>query len=378
MATTEIEKYVEAAKAASDRSRSVLLVLIVGSILTFAAFWNSRQAGWLTQRLRLARIGLQLCHQAPAGSQVGYQQGEGLPPGPDFSITNPLYQWLPPADKDLVPRASQYYEERHFLCCENLRAEVQELEKINTGAIEFIHVPFLGFSFDVNDLGMLAGIAFVVGLVWLRLSLQGEFRSVKETFAQAQRLTNGYSELAFAYQLLGMYQVFTRLPGEAEPKVSRKKLVFQWIAFGLAWIILVLFVLMDLRDAFQPGRSRWSLAKILVDLLVTYIAGTFLVKAQPTKLDKFWQRLSSGLYSLPLIIILAVIRNDFGSMNLGRSVSSSATLSVLMVEALLLLVTWSLVDDCSKIAEKTDQEWIKVEKRLSTVLPSASSPGGAT
>ena len=49
-----------------------------------------------------------------------------------------------------------------------------------------IRVPFFGFSFDVNDLGFIGGIGFVIILVCFRLCLSREIDNLRLSFEQFQ------------------------------------------------------------------------------------------------------------------------------------------------------------------------------------------------
>jgi len=48
-----LQQYAEAVKDSSNRTRQILLVMIIASILVFAAFWNSRSNGWISSRRTL-------------------------------------------------------------------------------------------------------------------------------------------------------------------------------------------------------------------------------------------------------------------------------------------------------------------------------------
>jgi hypothetical protein len=282
MAADEIYKYVEGARAASDRVRFVLLILVTASILAFSAFWNSRESGWVRQRLHLARVGLQMC------SAVKDPQYDG----PNFDDPSKLLK----EDIPLVAEARAFYFRRHYHSCENLRFAVRDFEKIMTEDIGFVHVPFFGFGFDINDLGMLSGIAFVVMMMWLRLSLESEFRCVKMTFDRAKEIDGPSSPpdtLAHARRLLGMHQVFTHVPGVSaesadngtltggsdketgEKKKKRRRYAFL-VTYFSAWGILVGYVITEALNTYSSFRPNWSLVRVLADLIIVVIAVSFL------------------------------------------------------------------------------------------------------
>jgi hypothetical protein len=376
MAHTEIKQYIEGVTSASDRVRFVLIVMITASILSFSAFWNSRASGWVSQRLHLAKVGLQLCAPAPNGLQTF-----GDADGPQFR-DNARISKLPPEDVKLVGLAQSFYERRHYHSCDNLRNAVREFDKTESENIEFIHVPFFGFGFDVNDLGMFSGIAFVVMLMWLRLSMESELRCVQVAFTQAKLDTethhNGsvkHPALSETYRLLGMYQVFTRVETVTNETTDHEKVglarhLAWWPGFILAWLLLLALPGIDIARAIyiylilHKRPIDWSLGVIPIDLLIVWIVSRFLKDATPNPSPSYWHRLSIGLVCLPVLVLLLIFRNDVGTLEFGLSVSGRETFWLMVMEVLLTLTALQLTRDCIRIAQYTDHEWIKAWKTI--------------
>lgn len=372
----EINSYIDAAKAASNRGRHVLLVLVTASIISFAAARNSRHEGWMNQRLELAKTAFMFCNTSSSDAQ------------PKWDDANTL-KMLPPQDaklkEDLKSRAKWFYDLR-YRSCRDLGIAVGELEKVNIENSDLIHVPFFGLSFDINDLGMLSSITFVVVLIWLRLSLETELRSVRLTFAKADSLSkanntdgSSLSEFATAYELLGTCQVFTRIAmpvslgprPESSPPVRFKRVLS--ISFVLAGLALAMFLLWDISDYFRPFKLAWADLTILVDILIAVVAVRFLRLARPEVPIHFWQHLSFGLYWLPVIVLLAIFRDNLASIEYGLSISRSSTWWLLCMELLFLVATWLLTLDCMRIARETDQEWAFAAEKMKISIASSSS-----
>ena len=51
-----LNSYLEASYEASHRPRKIAFFLIIASILSFAAFWNSRKGSWTNHALKLTRV----------------------------------------------------------------------------------------------------------------------------------------------------------------------------------------------------------------------------------------------------------------------------------------------------------------------------------
>src|SRR4026208_1352394 len=50
-----LRSYIDAAKESTDRTRKILLIMVVASILVGTACWNTRSSGWVNSRLQMAK-----------------------------------------------------------------------------------------------------------------------------------------------------------------------------------------------------------------------------------------------------------------------------------------------------------------------------------
>ena len=69
-----------------------------------------------------------------------------------------------------------------------------------------------GITFDINDLGLFAGITFPLLLLWLIVSLRREAENMRALFAETSD-----DELPAVYRLISMTQVFS-----VPPKITDK------------------------------------------------------------------------------------------------------------------------------------------------------------
>lgn len=172
----DIQDYLEATSDASKRTRTVTIILVVASVLVVAGLLNSLQSHWMHLRLKK----LNDIKNAYTVSKLG---------------PAPKQNQFP--DSTAYEEAHELYRQRYINFC----AIVAQAEVENYG----IRVPFFGFGFDVNDLGLLGGFGFLVILVCYRFCLSREVDNLRLSFDEAHRL----DKLREFYNLLAMRQVFT-------------------------------------------------------------------------------------------------------------------------------------------------------------------------
>ncbi|HEX8282331.1 MAG TPA: hypothetical protein VF588_03210 [Pyrinomonadaceae bacterium] len=199
-------EYLKAATASSDRARAVLIVMITASVLVFTVIWNTggwskTGGGWLDARIELREAALEYFNPAfdPARSSVADE------------------------DRELYGRAENFLELRGLdrnnpEHKDRLKTETEELNKIRTEQIRIIRVPFFGVVFDMNDLGLFAGITFTVVLLWLTFSLARERRNLKIAFNEASER----EQKKLCYDLLAMHQMLT------VPPMHRQRFGWVW------------------------------------------------------------------------------------------------------------------------------------------------------
>lgn len=148
---------------------------------------------------------------------------------------------------------------------------------------------------------MLSGITFVIVLIWLRLSLESELRSVCITFEKAKALDLKDDEkaetlnrkdekpvtkhpiLRDAYQVLGIDQIFTcieTLKSSTSKHPFQPQVIFKRLmraSFLLACLIAMAFLLLDIYPL--------QLVKIPADILIAIVIIRFLMKARQQALS---------------------------------------------------------------------------------------------
>ena len=202
-----IRDYLDASTDAAKRTRTITIVLVVASVLAFMALLNSLQSQWMHRRM--LKIGKM------RDSYVVSKLGD-YPKQTDFS------------DERSYTHEVELYEHRYKELC-------AAVERAYVESSFVVRVPFLGFAFDVNDLGLIAGIGFIVILSCNRFFLSREVDNLRLSYEAAKRI--GETEVEEFYILLAMRQVFT------VPQTERIKRTFFLMGAPklLTWLPLVIY-----------------------------------------------------------------------------------------------------------------------------------------
>jgi hypothetical protein len=255
----DVKEFLAATGEASARTRSLIVILIVASVLTGVGVLNSLKNSWMSLRFELLRD----CKSSYLKDYVG-----PCPMPADY------------ASEDEYKRDLDLYQRRYL-------AFVSSASGVFVANRYFVHVPFFGMSFDVNDLGMLAGVGLVSILVLLRFSAGTELENLKLSFRETYRL-KCFAEF---YRMAAMRQVLTipRLP-ERNPRPLER-----WLAKPVYFIPAGVYFWMSLYDLdtyrlgnlLSPTRMKILLVcELFFFLGITYLGfGCF---RRSRELDSTW------------------------------------------------------------------------------------------
>ena len=162
-----LKMYVDALSASAARCRRMLIIIAVASVLFFIAFWNSRESSWMNLRIRAA----QECIREKAFMRET----------PEPRSASALARFL-----DL-----RSYLSAKGLFAENiedgermalLQSDIAKYRELQKEWVVFVHVPFFASVFDVNDLGIIAGITFTLLLLGYWFSVTRERDTLNDAF----------------------------------------------------------------------------------------------------------------------------------------------------------------------------------------------------
>ena len=317
-------KEIDSAKQASDRGRQVLLVIQITCIVIFVAAWHEIPDGWTHARLRTAQASVWFldCQTAahPESESATPGKTEVTDPKKDQSISEKRHDechYL--VDQSLVdpqPSACSRTEREPFCSDEIKRAKTyitlarltpaearKRLETLQSAFIEHtitVSVPFFGITLDVNDVGLLGGITFLLVLTWLLFSIRREAENVGLLFSTASD-----QDLGGIYRLLDMSQVLTVPPR----KQLKRKPVFRYLWLCLDRILffpplfLQGFVVWDDYRTLPRGRVLnpdlantefgWEVGLLIAISVITFLC---LVKAK--EVSEHWEQAHNRLEKL--------------------------------------------------------------------------------
>jgi len=256
----DVKGFLDANSESSARSRNLIVVLAVASVLTAMGVLNSMQSSWMVERFENLR-----------NSQDEYlKKYVGACPIPANYPSKAAYD----IEYDL-------YQRRYLAFMGAASGALVDNRY-------FIHVPFFGLAFDANDLGFLAGVGLVSVLLLLSFSSGTELENLRLSFKETQRL-QCFREF---YRLAAMRQVLTipPLPGRTVRRLEK------WLAKPVYFLPAgaYLWVLVHDLGTYGVGRSLDSgKTNILITseffFLAAILALALMCFVRSRNLDRTWQ-----------------------------------------------------------------------------------------
>lgn len=230
----------ELAKESSDRARSVLLFTQVACIIVFMAAWHELPNSWTFSRLRAAQAAAWYfdCGTKvhPEASLVPSLPRTALPANailkaaaPDSNAAGaipphgschylqkdePYSDTSDPFTDDEIRQGKQFVGNWR-MTPDQLKRHLQNLQDSFVNRTMNVSAPLLGFSFDLNDLGLIGGLSFLFLMMWLYFSMRREEDNVRLLFEDIDGALK-----AEVYKLACMTQVLTIPPEQREHKAK--------------------------------------------------------------------------------------------------------------------------------------------------------------
>lgn len=214
-ATARIDAYLDAVENASARTRWLTIVLTTSCVIVFFAHWNTLPEAWLLGRLDVARHARayflasesERCALLQGEDGAKYNRGRQLLNQHQMDRSEVVLR-IPitfAPDEETQGGATVHGEAVVDLAALSLQHAVDTIEDAVLSDVKVLNVPFLGIAFDVNDLGLMSGLAFAVILLMRKMSLNTERDSVRTLFRASYRKGCTLE----AYEIVALKQVLT-------------------------------------------------------------------------------------------------------------------------------------------------------------------------
>jgi hypothetical protein len=182
-----------------------------------------------------------------------------------------------PSGRNILKTVKPSFSPKQFVDADHARAYLNSLEQARIESVNVLHIPIFGTTFDVNDLGIISGLAFVVLLFTLRLGLSRELQNLRSAFSAAHAV----HRLKEAYEYLAMGQVMTIPPSpRARPRRqtlwSRAPMLLIWAPCAVQLMIFADdFATMHIGQVTSAGLTNVALllgfASVFVILILSFM-----------------------------------------------------------------------------------------------------------
>jgi hypothetical protein len=180
----ELSHYIDVFRESAERVRRVIFIIMVFSVVMLIAQWNTTTFSWVSRHYK----GLKDLRSAAK------------------------------TDAD-VAKAT----DGRLSSIEELKNSEEDYRKQRVERVLLVNIPWLGVTFDVNDLGNFCGVAYILLMILLIFSLGREHENLYLALFKVRRLhqhgklkSDGESTANYLYHALAMSQVLSSPPTLAQ------------------------------------------------------------------------------------------------------------------------------------------------------------------
>jgi hypothetical protein len=172
------DELLESARRASRQSKHVLMAIQIFSILLATMLWNSHKWNWTDSRVRIVQIAQLLLTESKCADEFFWKSVDPKRLEPIAKEWAACFQSECKKEAsvfdtiDIVGAAEFLLDRRYDE--KSLRKFLDKLEEFRFRDVATFPIPLSGVRVDVNGLGFVSGIGFVVLLAWFYLGLKRE------------------------------------------------------------------------------------------------------------------------------------------------------------------------------------------------------------
>lgn len=280
---------IEDAHGASKRVRMVLFVLLLGSVLAFSGFWNSRQNSW--QNARIANL----------MQKLEYLENES-----DYCKTAFSKERL-----EYLERIKASYDKRHKLIkspyYKKLEKELLEIIRLYCEYTVHFTIPILGIHFDTNDLCLMSGLTLTILMLLMFYSYNRELQALRISqsmiFKEFVEEKRKYFLLLSNSQILAV-PILTSLLPDFPPQHTLMK-ILKYVPKILFFIPLSVYFCIYINDlkTYNYGdilNRTNSLISVTVSttIIIFLILISIVIIITSFNIDKLWKRMTNDLIEI--------------------------------------------------------------------------------
>jgi hypothetical protein len=291
------------AEESSKRARWIAFLIQIAAVLVLASVWLETPNDWATLRLEAAQFAVRYLECEPQArypipirdsfpenaseplknlsTEISHKTNNGFAPLSREELDIAYNCQANPLKPEEREEAKKYVSTWHLSLIQ-ARKNVADLQQVMNARVLAVGVPVLGIVFDVNDLGLIAGITFSILLSWLFFTVRRQDKNVRHVFKMARESPihiDGKSMLETTYKLMRMTQVLSIPPGiERDSRdmtlirqLTRVPNVILWTAVVAQGIVLVEdLATMDRANALHPfvGRAETAISAYLFSYIL--------------------------------------------------------------------------------------------------------------
>jgi len=297
-----VRDYLKTAEDAAKRSRTILIVLLVASVLTFMGFLNSMKANWMLHRIWALNDAGTFTEDSLNQSTLSQAEKDRILKGIKYRDARIGYPPNPICGKEEFNKKEDEVQNEKALYQKKFDHFYTSLMNSYIENSYTIRVPFFGVTFDINDLGVLGGAGLLIILFWYLIALMREIDNLRWSFKMAiARLGNCGEGIQNFYHLLAMGQVLTvpRMHGSKRLVVSHTPKVFVILPVAVHWMVTK-YDCSSLEIGFQIDLAHTLLnVKIEVALLLAILLLTIVCLIKGREINTFWTLMWKQIYDDP-------------------------------------------------------------------------------
>lgn len=263
------------AKSTYETQAVIIIIIFIASVISVSAVWNSLQGNWLTNRIKL--------HENQV-HWIKYMEGDSIP----FN--------LPEDERRDFFNAKKHFKKHRYtkgICTANLK----NLNNSKINNVLRVKVPWFGIDYDVNDIGFISGIIFILLLFTLNYAYSIRSKNLFSVLEIIEKEQDEETQQTLII-LARSFQVFSLRVETIESKYawirnSQKYLGFIPSFFTYFPLAVLSLILIHDGLTFTIG-SQYSLLSAIIGIvsnigcLIFVFVLTIILRYNRLAVEKFW------------------------------------------------------------------------------------------